>query len=165
MTQFVSHKAWVAPSADIIGQVVIGENSSVWYQSVIRGDNDMITIGSNSNIQDGVIIHTDEGIPCTIGNYVTVGHRSIIHGAMIGHDVLVGMGSIIMNHVTIEENCLIAAGSLILENTYIPKNSLVMGFPAKVKRQLTLQEVDNIRKTALGYQMKTFFNLGITVKI
>ncbi|MCG8566251.1 MAG: gamma carbonic anhydrase family protein [Desulfobacterales bacterium] len=126
--------AFVAPSADIIGHVILGENASVWFQAVIRGDQDRITIGRNSNIQDHTTCHADENVPLTIGDGVIVGHNCVIHGCTIEDGCLIGMGAVVMNHARIGTGSVVAAGSVVLENTIIPPYSLVAGAPAKVKK-------------------------------
>lgn len=128
---------FVAPSAQIIGNVRIGTDSSVWFQTVIRGDLDAIAIGEKTNIQDLCMCHADEGIPLTIGCGITVGHRCVIHGCTIGDGCLVGMGAVIMNHAVIGEGSVIAAGAVVLENTVIPPHSLVTGSPERSKRPMT----------------------------
>jgi carbonic anhydrase/acetyltransferase-like protein (isoleucine patch superfamily) len=142
---------WIAPSADIIGRVVLKENASVWYGAVLRGDNDPIIIGENSNIQDGTIIHTDIGYPAIVGRDVTVGHKVILHACTIGDETLIGMGAIILNRARIGRNCIIGAHALIAEGKEIPDNSLVMGAPGKVIRQLSDAQVQLIRGSAHHY--------------
>ncbi len=146
-----SGKYWVAGSAEVMGNVILRENASVWYGCVLRGDNDPITIGENSNIQDLSVIHTDIGAPVTIGANVTVGHRVILHGCEIGDDTLIGMGSTILNRVKIGKNCIIGANTLISEGKEIPDNSLVMGAPGKVVKEISPQQVQLIRMSALHY--------------
>ena len=132
----VAASAYVAPSADIIGDVEIGEHASIWFTCVLRGDIEPIRIGASSNIQDGSIVHTMLGSPTVIGDWVTVGHRAVIHGCTIGDHCLVGMGAILLNNVVVGEGSIIAAGALVTENTVIPPRSLYMGFPAKFKKTL-----------------------------
>lgn len=147
----ISEKAYIAPSADIIGDVVIKENGSVWYQAVVRADNDRIEIGSGSNVQDSCVLHADAGYPVKIGDYVTVGHGAIIHGCEIGDNTLVGMGAIILNGAKIGKNCLIAAGALVTQGKEIPDGSMVMGSPAKIRRELTKEEIVGNRESAEEY--------------
>lgn len=142
---------WVAPSAEVMGNVVLKENASVWYGCVLRGDNDPIIIGENSNIQDLTVIHTDIGAPVTIGKNVTVGHRVILHGCEIGDDTLIGMGSTILNRVKIGRNCIIGANALIPEGKEIPDNSLVMGAPGKVVKDVSEVQLQVIRMSAIHY--------------
>ena len=133
-TPLIHPSVFVAPSAQIIGNVRIGQESSVWFQTVIRGDLDAITIGEKTNIQDLCMCHADEGIPLTIGHGITVGHRCVIHGCTIGDGCLIGMGAVIMNHAVIGQGSVIAAGSVVLEKTVIPPWSLVTGSPGRVKK-------------------------------
>lgn len=142
---------YIAPSADVVGNVELGENSSVWYQAVLRGDNEGIRIGKNSNIQDGTVVHTDAGYPVCIGDNVTVGHNAIIHGCQVEDDSLVGMGAILLNGCRIGRHCLIGAGALITQNTVIPDGSLVLGSPGKVVRRLTPKEQEGILRSAAEY--------------
>ncbi|MBI1400958.1 gamma carbonic anhydrase family protein [Hyphomonas sp.] len=146
-----SGNCWIAGSAEVMGNVILRENASVWYGCVLRGDNDPITVGENTNIQDLTVIHTDIGAPVTIGANVTVGHRVILHGCEIGDDTLIGMGSTILNRVKIGRNCIIGANTLISEGKEIPDNSLVMGSPGKVVRELSPQQVQMITMSALHY--------------
>ncbi|MEM5518384.1 gamma carbonic anhydrase family protein [Henriciella sp. AS95] len=127
---------WVAENATVLGRVILRENASVWFNAVLRGDNDPIEIGENSNIQDGSVLHTDHGVPLTLGKNVTVGHMVMLHGCTIGDGTLIGIGSTILNRAKIGKNCIIGAHSLIPEGKEIPDNSLVMGAPGKVVRQL-----------------------------
>lgn len=142
---------WIAGSAEVMGNVILRRNASVWYGCVLRGDNDPITIGENTNIQDLSVIHTDIGAPVTIGANVTVGHRVILHGCEIGDDTLIGMGSTILNRVKIGRNCIIGANTLISEGKEIPDNSLVMGAPGKVVKEVSPQQAQMIRMSALHY--------------
>ncbi len=146
-----SGNSWIAGSAEVMGNVILRENASVWYGCVLRGDNDPITIGENTNIQDLTVIHTDIGAPVTLGANVTVGHRVILHGCEIGDDTLIGMGSTILNRAKIGKNCIIGANTLISEGKEIPDNSLVMGAPGKVVKELSPQQVQMIRMSAMHY--------------
>ncbi len=132
----VAASAYIAPTADLIGEVEIGENASVWFTCVLRGDIEPIRIGANSNIQDGSIVHTMLGSPVVIGDWVTVGHRAVIHGCKIGDHCLIGMGAILLNNAVVGEGSIIAAGALVTEKTVIPPRSLYMGVPAKFRKQL-----------------------------
>jgi carbonic anhydrase/acetyltransferase-like protein (isoleucine patch superfamily) len=143
--------AWVAPNATIIGDVRLGDNASIWWNAVLRGDNDTISIGANSNIQDGSVLHADEGVPLTVGANVTVGHLVMLHGCTIGDESLIGIKSVILNKAVIGRHCIIGANSLIPEGKVIPDRSLVMGSPGKVVRQLTDEEVARLRLAAQGY--------------
>lgn len=142
---------WVAENAQVMGNVILKENASVWYGSVLRGDNDPITIGENSNIQDGSVLHTDKGCPLAVGNNVTVGHMVMLHGCTISDETLIGIGSTILNNAKIGKNCIIGAHSLIPEGKEIPDNSLVMGSPGKVVRDITPHQIQMIKSSALHY--------------
>ena len=132
-----SEEYWIAPSANVIGRVRLERNASVWWGAVIRGDNELITIGENSNIQDGAVLHTDMGAPLTVGRNVTVGHLVMLHGCTIGDNSLIGIGSVILNNTKIGKNCLIAGNTFIGENKEIPDNSFVMGAPGRVVREVS----------------------------
>ncbi|MBI1686501.1 gamma carbonic anhydrase family protein [Caulobacter hibisci] len=142
---------WIAPSASVMGNVVLKQNASVWWGAVLRGDNDPITIGENSNIQDGSVLHTDAGIPLTIGANVTVGHLVMLHGCTIGDGSLIGIGSIILNGAKIGKNCLIGAGALITEGKEIPDNSMVVGAPGKIIREVSEHQAMILQASALHY--------------
>ena len=142
---------FIAPNATVIGNVQLSKGSSVWYGAVLRGDNDLIFIGENTNIQDLSVVHVDPGKPVHIGKNCTVGHRAIIHGAYIDDNVLVGMGAILMNHVKIGKNCIIGAGALVTEGKEVPEGSLVLGSPAKVVKQLSTEQIKAIQKNADVY--------------
>ena len=142
---------WIADNAIVIGDVVMKKNSSIWYNCVIRGDNDPITIGENSQVQDGSVIHADPGIPCTLGDNVSIGHMVMLHGCQISDDTLIGIGSIILNNAKIGKNCIIGANSLITENKIIPDNSLVVGSPGRVLRKVTEEEIKAIHENAKHY--------------
>jgi carbonic anhydrase/acetyltransferase-like protein (isoleucine patch superfamily) len=133
-TPMMHPSVFVAPTAQIIGNVRIGKDSSVWFQTVIRGDLDVIRIGEKTNIQDLCMCHADEGIPLRIGNRVTIGHRCVVHGCAIEDNCLIGMGAVVMNHAVIGEGSVIAAGTVVLEKTVIPPGSLVTGSPGRVKK-------------------------------
>lgn len=147
----VDESCYIAPGSVVVGEVIIGKNSSVWYHVVIRGDIAKIEIGENTNIQDGSIIHCKTGIEVKVGKNVTVGHGVILHSCNIDDGCLIGMGAIILDGVKIEKNCLIAAGTLVTPNTIIQEGSLVMGNPGKVKRELTSEEITNLRNSAGHY--------------
>jgi len=132
----VADSAYIAPSADVIGEVEIGDNASIWFTCVLRGDIEPIRVGASSNIQDGSIVHTMIGSPVVIGDWVTVGHRAVIHGCKIGDHCLIGMGAVLLNNVVVGEGSIIAAGALVTENTVVPPRSLYLGVPAKFRRQL-----------------------------
>ena len=143
--------AWVASNATLIGKVKLEKNSSIWFNAVLRGDIELITIGENSNIQDGSVLHTDPGYKLNVGKGVTVGHMVMLHGCQIADDSLVGIGSIILNNAKIGKNCIIGANSLITENKIIPDNSLVVGSPGRVLRKVTEDEIKAIHENAKHY--------------
>jgi carbonic anhydrase/acetyltransferase-like protein (isoleucine patch superfamily) len=142
---------FIAPNASVIGSVILENNVSIWFNAVIRGDNEPIRIGENSNIQDGSVLHTDPGAPLTIGNNVTVGHLVMLHGCTIGDGSLIGIHSTILNHAVIGRNCLIGANTLITEGKIIPDNSLVVGSPGKVMRSLREEEIAALHANAARY--------------
>jgi carbonic anhydrase/acetyltransferase-like protein (isoleucine patch superfamily) len=142
---------WVAPNATVLGHVEIGEDASVWFNTVIRGDNELIRIGARSNVQDGCVLHTDPGFPLTIGPDSTVGHMVMLHGCTIGTRSLIGIGAIILNGAVIGDDCLIGAGALIPEGKVIPARSVVMGAPGKVMRDLNDQDAARITSGVAGY--------------
>tara|TARA_Y100000590_G_scaffold469644_1_gene658859 strand:+ start:3629 stop:4141 length:513 start_codon:yes stop_codon:yes gene_type:complete len=144
-------KNWIAPNATIIGDIVIKNDASIWYNVVLRGDIEKITVGEGSNIQDGSVLHTDPGYPLTIGKGVTVGHIVMLHGCKIGNNTLIGISSTILNNAKIGSNCIIGANTLITENKVIPDNSLVLGSPGKVVRQITEKEKKEIEDNAIEY--------------
>lgn len=150
-TSLIHPEAWVAPNATLTAHVALSKNSSVWFGAVLRGDVEPITIGEGSNIQDLCCLHADPGFPCTIGKHVTIGHRAIIHGAIIDDEVLIGMGAIILNGAKIGSHSIIGAGALITENKVIPPRSLVVGVPAKVTREVTDDEIAKLRRSAQRY--------------
>ena len=147
----VHTEAWVASNATVIGRVKLKKNSSIWFNAVLRGDIELITIGENSNIQDGSVLHTDPGYPLTIGKGVTVGHMVMLHGCQISDDTLIGIGSIILNNAKIGKNCIIGANTLITENKVIPDNSLVVGSPGRVLRKLTDEEIKAVLENGKHY--------------
>ena len=140
-------ECWIAPNA----KVHLKKNSNIWFNTVLRGDVDQITIGENTNVQDGSVIHTDPGCPTIVGNGVTVGHVVMLHGCEIADDCLIGIGSIILNKAKIGKNSIIGANALVTENKIIPERSLVLGSPGKVIRQVTDEEIEGIKKNARHY--------------
>ena len=142
---------WIAPDANIIGQIELGKNVGIWFGAVLRGDNEKITVGEDSNIQEGVMAHTDMGFPLTIGKGCTIGHHAILHGCTIGDNALVGMGATILNGAKIGNNCLVGANALVTEGKEFPDNSLIVGAPAKVVRQLTAEDVARLIGSADSY--------------
>ena len=143
---------WVAECAVVVGNVELGEDVSIWFGSVVRGDNDAIKIGNGSNIQDGCVLHVDPGFPIDIGENVGIGHKVMLHGCSIGSGSLIGMGSIIMNGAVIGEECLIGANTLIPEGKVIPRRSLVMGAPGKIVRELTDADLPKITRGPENYK-------------
>jgi carbonic anhydrase/acetyltransferase-like protein (isoleucine patch superfamily) len=146
-----SDRFWIAPSASVVGDVRLGDNVSVWWNAVLRGDNEPIVIGDNANIQDGCVLHTDPGFPLTIGDNVSVGHMCMLHGCTVGPGSLVGIGSIVLNGATIGRNCLIGANTLIAEGKEIPDSSLVMGSPGRVIRQVSEEQAALLQKIVDSY--------------
>ena len=144
-------EVWIAETATVLGRVILKRYASVWFGAVLRGDNDPITLGENSNVQDGSIIHTDVGTPTIIGANCTIGHMVMLHGCNIGDNTLVGIGAIVLNGAKIGKNCLIGAGSLITEGKVIPDNSVVMGSPGKVVREVTADQAQMLTASALHY--------------
>ncbi|CAB3289115.1 carbonic anhydrase (gamma family Zn(II)-dependent enzymes) [Methanocaldococcus lauensis] len=147
----ISKTAKIAKTAIIVGDVTIGEYSSVWYNAVIRGDLEKIIIGNYSNVQDCCVIHCSKGYPVRIGDYVSIGHGAVVHGCIIENNVLVGMNATILNGAKIGENCIIGANALVTQNKEIPPNSLVLGVPGRVVRTLTDEEIKSIKENALRY--------------
>ncbi len=148
----IHETAWIAPSADVIGEVSMGERSSIWFQVVVRGDVNWIKIGARTNIQDHSMLHvTRRKSPLTVGDEVTVGHRVTLHGCTIGNRVLLGMGAIVMDDAVVGDDCIIGAGSLVTQRTVIPSGSLVMGSPAKVVRTLKPEELAFLKQSAENY--------------
>lgn len=148
----ISLSAWVAPDANIIGRVVLGAESSVWFGATLRGDNEDIRVGPGSNVQEACVLHTDLGYPLTIGRDCTVGHRAMLHGCTIGDGTLIGMGATVLNGASIGAGCLIGAGALVTEGKVIPDGALVMGAPGKVIRMLDADAQARLLQSALGYQ-------------
>jgi len=142
---------WIAPNATIIGNVEIGENAGVWFGSVLRGDNEPISIGRDTNVQEDCVFHTDPGFPVTIGEGCTIGHKAMIHGCTIGSNSLVGMGATVLNGAKIGNNCLIGAGALIPEGKQIPDGSLVVGMPGKIIRELDAVAIEGLKRSAEHY--------------
>ncbi len=151
MTPVLHPSAFLAPTAVVMGDVVVGEESSVWYTAVLRGDSAPIRIGSQVNLQDGTVVHVDEGVPCTVGNRVAVGHRAILHGCTVEDDCLVGMGSIVLNHVVIGRGSLIGAGAVLPEGMRVPPGSVVLGVPGKVVRPIDAELTRRITETWQHY--------------
>jgi len=146
--------AWAAPSADLIGDVRLGDRASVWFGAVLRGDNTPLVLGEETNFQDGAIGHSDPGFPLTIGARVTVGHQAILHGCTIADDCLIGMGARILNGAVIEPECIVGAGALITEGKHFERGSLIVGSPARVVRKVTDEERRLLRESAAHYAEK-----------
>ena len=148
----IDDTAWVADDVNLIGKVTLAAKSSVWFGSTLRGDNEMLTLGEGSNIQENSVLHTDMGYPLTIGKNCTIGHKVMLHGCTIGDNTLIGMGAMVMNGALVGKNCLIGAGALITEGKVIPDGSLVMGAPGKIIRTLTDDAIEGLTRSALSYQ-------------
>lgn len=142
---------WIAPTAVLIGQIIVGEGVGIWFGSALRGDNEPITVGDNTNIQENCVMHTDPGYPLTIGEGCTIGHKAMLHGCKIGNNSLIGMGATVLNGAIIGENCLIGAGALVPEGKNIPDNSLVVGVPGKVIRTLDDDAIQALKISAQHY--------------
>src|SRR5713226_8216121 len=148
---FRGEEWFIADNATVIGTVILHNQASVWFNAVVRGDNDIITIGERTNIQDAAVLHADPGIPLTLGKNVSVGHQAMLHGCTVGDGSLVGIGAVIMNHAVIGSGCLIAAGTLIPEGKTFPDGVLVLGSPGKVVRELKSEEKEGLLRIADGY--------------
>jgi carbonic anhydrase/acetyltransferase-like protein (isoleucine patch superfamily) len=142
---------FIHPLAYVAGDVTLGPRVSIWPFASIRGDSDVVTIDEDTNVQDGCVVHVDEGVPCRIGKRVGIGHRAIVHGATIDNDVLIGMGSILLNGAHVGSGSIIAAGAVVREGFVVPPNSLVVGVPGRIVRETTMQERDRIAKTVEAY--------------
>lgn len=147
----IHSSAFIAPGAVVLGDVTIGRESSVWYTAVLRGDMAPITIGAETNLQDAVIVHVDEGVPCTIGSRVGVGHRAILHGCTVEDECLIGMGAIVLNGARIGTGSVVAAGAVVREGMQVPPRSLVMGVPGKVVREVDVALAERIDRTWRHY--------------
>ena len=143
--------AWVADSAQVMGNVVLGEDASVWFGAVVRGDTDSITVGAGSNIQDASVLHADLGQPLVVGERVTVGHQVMLHGCTIGDESLIGIRSIVLNGAKIGKNCLVGAGALVTEGKEFPDGSMIIGSPAKAVRELSPAQIEGLRQSAQHY--------------
>ncbi|MDO8769040.1 MAG: gamma carbonic anhydrase family protein [Burkholderiaceae bacterium] len=147
----IAPSAWVADSAQVIGNVVLGADASVWFGTVIRGDTETIRIGRGTNIQDASVLHADIGKPLTIGDNVTVGHQVMLHGCTIGDESLIGIGAVVLNGAKIGKNCLVGAGALVTEGKEFADGSMIIGSPAKVVRQLTPEQIEGLKSSAQHY--------------
>jgi carbonic anhydrase/acetyltransferase-like protein (isoleucine patch superfamily) len=147
-------ETFVAPGAQVIGRVSLGARASIWFNAVVRGDDDEISIGDSSNVQDGAVVHADPGIPTRIGNGVTVGHQAIVHGATVGENSLIGMGASLLNRSVIGANSIVGAHALVTEGKVFPDGSLIVGAPAKLVRPLTEEEIAGLREATTAYVAK-----------
>ncbi|MDH0847556.1 MULTISPECIES: gamma carbonic anhydrase family protein [Delftia] len=147
----VAASAWVADSAEVVGNVQLAEDASIWFGAVLRGDCESITIGEGSNIQDASVLHADLGKPLVVGRHVTVGHQVMLHGCTIGDESLIGIGAVVLNGAKIGRNCLVGAGALITEGKEFPDGSMIIGSPAKAVRQLTPEQIEGLRRSAQHY--------------
>ena len=153
-TPRVASSAWVADNATVIGRVDMAEGASVWYGAVLRGDNDWLRIGRNSNVQDGSVLHTDQGIELVLGENVTVGHQCMLHGCTVGDGTLIGIQSVILNRARIGRFCIVGAGSLVTEGKEFPDGSMNIGSPAQVVRQLTPEQIARVASSAAHYVLQ-----------
>jgi carbonic anhydrase/acetyltransferase-like protein (isoleucine patch superfamily) len=156
---------YLAKGAAVLGDVTIGDHSSVWYNAVLRGDINRIVVGHHTNIQDNALIHVEDELPCLIGNYVTIGHLAIVHACTVGDEVLIGMGATILDGAKIGEHSLIGANSLVTQRTQIPPGSLVLGSPAKVARALNAGELDGLRNSAEKYARNAAYCLRHAINV
>jgi carbonic anhydrase/acetyltransferase-like protein (isoleucine patch superfamily) len=147
----IAASAYVAPNAAVVGNAVLADNSSVWFGATLRGDNETISIGAGSNVQDGAVLHTDPGFPLLVGANVSIGHQAMVHGCTIGDGSLIGIQAIILNAAVIGKGCLVAAGAVITERKVFADGTLILGAPAKVMRELTAEEKENLLKIAANY--------------
>ncbi|MDP9090496.1 MAG: gamma carbonic anhydrase family protein [Pseudomonadota bacterium] len=150
----VSATAYIAPNATVVGKVILAENSSVWFGATLRGDNETISIGAGSNVQDSAVLHTDPGFPMSIGPQVSIGHQAMMHGCTVGEGTLIGIQSIVLNGAVIGQCCLVGAGALITERKVFPDGTLIIGAPAKVVRELTDEERQNLLNVAKNYAQR-----------
>ena len=150
----ISASAYVAPSATVIGKVILAENSTVWFGATLRGDNEVISIGAHSNVQDAAVLHTDPGFPLTIGANVSIGHQAMMHGCTVGEGSLIGIQSIVLNGAVIGKGCLVGAGALITERKVFADGSLILGAPAKAVRELSAEERENLLNVAANYAQR-----------
>ncbi len=151
LTPELAESAWVAEGAQVMGNVRMAADASVWFGSVVRGDTETISIGEGSNIQDGSVLHADHGKPLTVGKHVTVGHQVMLHGCTIGDESLIGIGAVVLNGAVIGKNCLVGARALVTEGKTFPDGCMILGSPAKVVRQLSPEEIEGLRRSAMHY--------------
>ncbi|MDD3017598.1 MAG: gamma carbonic anhydrase family protein [Comamonas sp.] len=158
----IADTAWVADSAQVIGQVTLEAEASVWFGVVARGDSEHLHIGAGSNIQDGSVLHADSGQPLVVGRHVTVGHKAMLHGCTIGDETLIGIGAVVLNGAKIGKNCLVGAGALVTEGKEFPDGSMILGSPAKAVRPLTPEQIAGIRHSAQHYMANARrFQMGL----
>ncbi|WP_374521230.1 gamma carbonic anhydrase family protein [Hydrogenophaga sp.] len=151
LTPQVADTAWVADNAQVMGEVTLAADSSVWFGVTVRGDTDAIHIGEGSNIQDGSVLHADHGMPLTIGRHVTVGHQVMLHGCTIGDESLIGIGAVVLNGAKIGKHCLVGAGALVTEGKEFPDGSMILGSPARVVKTLSPEQIEGLRESAQHY--------------
>ena len=151
LTPHLSDTAWVADSAQVIGNVELAEGVSIWFGAILRGDNETLRIGKNSNVQDGSMLHSDPGFPLTLGENVTIGHHVMLHGCTVGDGSLIGIKAVVLNGAKIGKNCLVGAGALVTEGKEFPDGSMIMGAPAKVVRELTSEQIEGLARAAQHY--------------
>ncbi|MBX3623255.1 MAG: gamma carbonic anhydrase family protein [Rhizobacter sp.] len=147
----IADTAWVADSAQVMGAVTLADNASVWFGAILRGDTERISIGVNSNIQDGTVIHADHGYPVNIADHVTVGHQVMLHGCTIGEGSLIGIKAVVLNGARIGKHCLVGAGALVTEGKEFPDGAMILGSPAKVVKMLTPEQIEGLKRSALHY--------------
>jgi carbonic anhydrase/acetyltransferase-like protein (isoleucine patch superfamily) len=150
-TPRIAPGAWVAESAQVIGRVALGEDASVWWGAVLRGDNEWITLGARSNVQEGAVLHTDMGFPLTLGDGVTVGHQAMLHGCTVGDGALIGIQAVVLNGAVIGRHCLVGAGAVVTEGKVFPDGTLILGSPAKAVRELTPEQIARMATGAAHY--------------
>ena len=151
LTPSLHASTWVADSAEVMGNVILAEDVNIWFGVVVRGDNDTITIGKGSNIQDNSVLHADDGVPLTIGENVTVGHQVMLHGCTVGDNSLIGIQAVILNNAKIGKNCLVGAGALVTEGKEFPDGSMIIGSPAKAVKQLSPEQIEGLKLIAKNY--------------
>lgn len=156
----IAASAYVAPNASIIGKVVLADHSSVWFGATLRGDNEIISIGRNSNVQDGAVLHTDPGFPLMVGADVSIGHQAMLHGCSVGNGSLIGIQSVVLNAAVIGKGCLVGAGAVITERKVFADGTLILGAPAKAVRELSAEERENLLKIAANYAVRGAFYLS-----
>jgi carbonic anhydrase/acetyltransferase-like protein (isoleucine patch superfamily) len=156
----IAASAYVAPGASVIGNAVLAEHSSVWFGATLRGDNEVISIGAHSNVQDGAVLHTDPGFPLMVGAHVSIGHQAMLHGCTIGEGSLIGIQAVVLNAAVIGKGCLVGAGAVITERKVFADGTLILGAPAKVVRDLTAEERESLLKIAANYAARGAYYRG-----